>query len=118
MTFIAKELENPMRLDYFTYRSMTEKLFYGIALTDQHMTTVSRLIFRYLADNGVSELIQNGMAPEFGKIQLVERMSDKGTSARLCIDGEEMTIRELESIGYLLPHGMIYKSREKIAKAV
>ena len=107
-----------MRLDYFTYRAMTEKLFYGVALTDEHMTTASRLIFRYLADNGVSELIHNGMAPELGKIQLVERMNEHGTSARLCIDGEEMTIRELESIGYLLPHGMIYKSREKIAKAV
>lgn len=79
-----------MTCDYFTYRDMTEKLFYGVVLSDAQL-------------NYATEQIRQYFLPELNEIIKKRFVFTDGERK-----GEELTIIEIQSIGMFLKHGAFY----------
>lgn len=102
-----------MECTYFEYRNLTEKLFYGVPLTDNHMNAATEQILSYLLDGGSAQICK-----ELGiGIRIVEKealMLSKELLSKRFIwlsgsrKGEELTIHEIEGIGMFLKHGAFY----------
>lgn len=104
-----------MNCNYFDYRNMVEKLFYGVPLTDNHMNYATEQIRKYLVDGGAGEVVKrlgigirlvekvNSLFPEFNEV--IKRRF-------VFIDGErkgdELSIDEIKSIGMFLKYGYLY----------
>lgn len=103
-----------MTCDYFTYRDMTEKLFYGVALTDAQLNYATEQIRQYLINGGAVDIIKKmGIGikivekqyflPELNEIIKKRFVFTDGERK-----GEELTIIEIQSIGMFLRHGAFY----------
>lgn len=46
-----------MTCNYFKYKKMTEKAFYGVALTDDHLNNVTEQIRQYLVNGGAGNIV-------------------------------------------------------------
>lgn len=47
-----------MTCNYFEYKDMTEKMFYGVALTDSHLNNVTEQIRQYIINGGAGEIVK------------------------------------------------------------
>ena len=46
-----------MTCNYFEYRDMTEKLFFGTLLTQEHLNNATEEIRRYIVDGGAGDVM-------------------------------------------------------------
>lgn len=103
-----------MTCDYFRYKEITDKAFYGIALTDKHLNRVTEEIRRYLVDGGAGEILQKlGIGIRVIEKQFIFPELNEVVSKRFVFisgenKGRELTRQEIEGIGLFLKHGMLY----------
>lgn len=102
-----------MTCNYFEYRNMTDKLFYGVALMDNHLNNATEQIRKYLVNGGAGEVVK---MLHIG-IKVVSRESllfgKEIMSIRFVwLDGErkdeELSVNEICNIGMFLKHGAFY----------
>ena len=94
-----------VRINHFEYRRMTEKLFFGITLTDEHMNTATEQIAKYLGSGGAQPI-----ADALG-ICVMERERDGRVVWRRLVHkrgAEELTVNEICNIGLFLPYGPLH----------
>ena len=99
-----------MTANYFEYREMTEKIFYGIQLTDNHLNHSTEKLRQYLVNGGAGEILQKlniGIkvitkeALLLPKETIYERFVWLDGNKK----GEELDRHEIEGIGLFLKHG-------------
>ena len=102
-----------MTCNYFEYRDMTEKMFYGVALTDSHLNRVTEQIRQYLVNGGAGNIVK---ALNIG-IKVITKEAallpiEEIKRRFVWLDGErkgsELTIDEIRDIGLFLKHGALY----------
>lgn len=102
-----------MTCNYFEYRDMTEKLFYGIVLTDNYLNKVTEQIRQYLINGGAGNIVK---ALNIG-IKVVTKETvllpiEEISRRFVWLDGErkgnELTIDEIKGIGMFLKYGAFY----------
>jgi len=94
--------------NYIEYQKLTDKLFYGVALTDKHLNDAAEHIRRYLLNAGESALCD-----ALGIGIMTHEINGKLTRERLVFlhgenEGRELTIREIENIGLFLRGGAYF----------
>ena len=102
-----------MRCNYFEYRDMVDKLFYGTALTDKHLDNTTEQIRLYLVNGGAGEVVK---ALNIGIVVVTKNNILTGIdivrTRFVWLDGErkceELTINEIQNIGMFLKHGAFY----------
>lgn len=97
-----------MKANSIEWRKMCDRLFYGVALTDEHMNTAHKELFDYLKNCNLAPLW------DFLGLSLVESFTKENgriISRRICFrdSGVSLTVRELENIGCFLPGNPWYK---------
>ncbi len=104
-----------MTCNYFEYMDMTDKLFFGVALTDNHLNNATEKIRQYLVNGGAVNIAkslgigikviekQHPMFPELNEV--IERRFIFVDGER---KGEELTINEIRNIGMFLKYGAFY----------
>ena len=105
------------KCNYFEYRDLTEKCFYGVPLTEEHLNNATEELRQYLINGGagnIADFLQIG-------IKEVINYPDKLISRRFIWTegtrkGQELTIREIESIGWFLPGGAFYGKAGTVKK--
>lgn len=104
-----------MTCDYFTYRDMTDKMFYGFALTDNYLNSVSVQLKKYLDNGGAAETLGKlGIGFRIVEKQFIFPELNEIVSQRfIWLNGErkgqELTIDEIKNIGMFLKHGAFYR---------
>ena len=104
-----------MTCNYFEYRDMTEKLFYGVALTDEHLNNATEQIRRYIVDGGAAPIME---ALGFG-IRVVEKQHPLFPELNEVIErrfvyingknkGRKLDKHEIMNIGFFLKWGCHY----------
>ena len=103
-----------MKCNYFDYQNLTEQLFVGVALTEEHLNAATEKIRQYLVSGGAAKRME-----EFGiGIKTIER-AGKEIRRRLVYlrgknEGQELTIPEIQNIGMLLKHGPYENTKAQI----
>lgn len=102
-----------MTCNYFEYRDMTDKMFYGIALTDSYLNKATEQIRQYLINGGAGNVVKSlniGM-----KVVIKEQLLfpvEEISRRFVWLDGErkgnELSIDEIRGIGMFLKHGAFY----------
>lgn len=103
-----------MTCDYFKYRKMMNELFYGVALTDDHLNNATEIIRQYLVDGGAGNILNMLgigirvvtkesilLSPEIIRKRFVWINGER--------KGEELDRNEIEGIGMFLKHGAMYR---------
>ena len=102
-----------MKGNYIEYKRLTDRLFYGVALTDKHMNDATEHIRRYLLNAGESALCD---ALGIG-IMTHEINGELARKRFVFLNGEnkgrELTIREIENIGFFLRGGAYFGKLKK-----
>ena len=104
-----------MTCNCFEYHEMTEKMFYGVALTDEHLNAATERIRIYLVNGGAAPI----MAALHIGIKVITKeyfpFSELNQVLRrrfVWLDGErkgqELSIAEIQGIGMFLEHGCYY----------
>ena len=94
-----------MTANYYRFHDLTDHLFYGVALTDEHMNEAALKVAEYLRDNGAADITE-----KLG-LFLQEHVRDgKVWRRRICyrLTGKELTPVEIGNIGLFLPYGALY----------
>lgn len=104
-----------MTCNYFDYRDMTDQMFYGVALTDNHLNDATEQIRRYLVDGGAGAIVKAlgiGIKVEEKQYQLLPELNKIIKRRFAFVEGEnkgrELTIDEIKGIGMFLKHGAFY----------
>lgn len=104
-----------MKCNYFEYMDMTEKLFYGVPLTNNQFNNVAEKIRQYLVDGGAGEVVKSlgiGFKIVEKQFQTFPELNEVVKKRFVFIDGErkgeELTINEIRSIGMFLKNGAFY----------
>lgn len=102
-----------MKCSYFEYRELTDKLFYGVALTDQHLNDATEQIRRYLIDGGAGNIIKKlniGIQVTTKEAALLPAEVIRRRFIWLSGErkGEELSIDEIRGVGMFLKHGALY----------
>lgn len=102
-----------MSCNYFEYRDMMEKLFYGVALTDSHLNNATEQIRRYLVDGGAGNIVKDlgiGIKVVTKEALLLEPeiVSRRFVWLKGEHKGEELDRNEIENIGMFLKQGAFY----------
>lgn len=97
-----------MTCNYFDFRKLTDKLFYGVALTEEHLNNATEQIRKYLADGGATPVTNAlGIGVQFeereGKVVRERIVYTEGR-----YKNTELHISEIEDIGHYLKHGCLY----------
>lgn len=107
-----KDVDN-MTCNYFEYREIMDKMFYGVALTDSHLNNVTEQIRRYIVNGGAGNVLK---ALGIG-IKIITKeailLPDEIVYRRFVWldggrNGEELHRNEIENIGMFLKHGAFY----------
>ncbi len=103
-----------MTCNYFRYKEITDKAFYGVTQTDKHLNNATEEIRRYLVDGGAGEILQKlGIGIRVIEKQFIfPELNEVVENRFVFISGEnkgrELTRQEIEGIGLFLKHGMLY----------
>ena len=104
--------EKKMECTYFEFKNLFNELFFGVALTDEHMNNATEQIRRYLVNGGAGEVVKMlhvGIKVVSKKSLLIEEIVSKRF---VWLDGdqkgEELTVNEIFSIGLFLKYGPFY----------
>ena len=102
-----------MKCSYFEYQDMVNKLFYGVALTDNHLNNATEQIRWYLVNGGAGEVMQMLHIGIKVVTKEVALLGKEIVSQRfIWLDGErkgkELLINEICNIGMFLKYGAFY----------
>lgn len=102
-----------MTCNYFEYRDITEKLFYGVPLTDKHLNDATEQIRRYLIDGGAGNIVKAlGIGIRVVTKETLLLQPEVISKRFVYIDGEnkgrDLDRNEIESIGMFLKYGALY----------
>lgn len=93
-------------INYSEYSRLTDKLFFGVGLSNEHMNTATAVVAKYLSNGGAAPL------GDYLGIRISERLDASGNLLyRRFVygkDGKELTVREICGIGHFLPGGACY----------
>ena len=94
---------------------MTDKLFYGVPLTDKHLNNATEQIRKYLVDGGAGDVVRMlgiGIKVEEKRHLLFPELNEVIKKRFVFVDGErkgeELTIDEIKGIGMFLRYGAFY----------
>ena len=104
-----------MTCNYFDYIDMTDKMFYGVALTDNHLNNVTEQIRKYLVEGGAGDIVKAlgiGIKIEEKQYPMFPELNRVIKRRFVFIDGEnkgrELTRHEIQGIGMFLKNGAFY----------
>lgn len=102
-----------MTCNYFDYRDMVEKLFYGVPLTDAHLNDATEQIRQYLVNGGAGDVVKDlgiGIKVITKKAVLLPTEVTYRRFIWLCgeREGAELNRDEISGIGMFLKHGFLY----------
>ena len=102
-----------MTCNYFEYREMMDKMFYGVALTDNHLNNVTEQIRQYLVNGGAGNIVVAlGIGIKVITKEAVLLPSEVVYRRFIWLEGErkgeELDRNEIEGIGMFLKHGVFY----------
>lgn len=102
-----------MNCNYFEYREMMNKMFYGVPLTDDHLNDATEQIRQYLVNGGAGNIIKAlGIGIKIITKEVVLFPDEIVYRRFVWLDGErkgeELDKSEIESIGMFLKHGAFY----------
>lgn len=101
-----------MTANYFEYREMTEKLFYGVPLTDSHLNHSTEKLRQYLINGGAGEILQKlniGMITKETMLLPKEIIYKRFVWLNGNKKGKELDRYEIEAIGLFLKNGAYEK---------
>ena len=104
-----------MECTYFEFKNLVNQLFFGVALTDEHLNNATEQIRLYLVNGGageVAKMLNVGIKVVSKKSPL---LGEEIVSRRFVwLDGdqkgEELTANEIFSIGMYLKYGPFYNT--------
>ena len=100
-----------MKCTFFEYQELTEKLFFGVLLTDSHLNNATEQIRQYLVNGGAGEVVKKlGIGIQVTEKQLVFPELNEIVRRRFVFTegprkGAELSISEIMGIGMFLKHG-------------
>ena len=103
-----------MTCNYFEYKEITDKLFYGVALTDGHMDSATEKIRQYII-NGSAGYIMEQLGVGLKVVTRKDFLGEEKMIRKRFIflkgerKGEELNIDEIRAIGMFLKYGAFYK---------
>ncbi len=103
-----------MTCNCFGYKEITDKAFYGVPLTDEHLNNVTEEIRQYLVEGGAGELMQKmGIGIRIIETQFIFPELNEVVKKRFVFisgenKGRELTRQEIEGIGMFLKDGAFY----------
>lgn len=102
-----------MTCNYFEYKEMMDKMFYGVALTDEHLNNVTEQIRKYLVYGGARNIVVAlGIGIKVITKEAVLLPSEVVYRRFVWLEGErkgeELHRNEIENIGMFLKHGAFY----------
>ena len=102
-----------MTCNYFEYRDLTEKLFFGVVLTQDHLNNATEEIRRYIVDGGAGDVMLSlGIGIKVITKEAVLLPKEIVKRCFVYIDGEnkgrELDRHEIMNIGMFLKHGALY----------
>jgi len=109
-----------MTCTYFEYREMTEKLFFGVALTDNHLNNATEQIRQYLVNGGAGDVI-NALGIGIKVVTKSAALLPEEIVSRRFIwlngerKGAELDRYEIMNIGMFLKHGAFYGKYNKLS---
>lgn len=103
-----------MKCNYFEYREMVDKAFYGVALTDKHLNRVTEELRQYLVNGGAGDvLVALGIGIKTITKETALLPSEEIYRRFVWLNGErkgeELRIYEIEGLGMFLKHGPFYQ---------
>lgn len=103
-----------MTCNYFEYRDMTEKMFYGVVLSDHYLNAVTEQIRQYLINGGAGNVVkQLRIGIQVTTKESVLLPSEIIRRRFVWLDGErkweELNIDEIRGIGMFLKCGSFYR---------
>ena len=102
-----------MICNYFEYRDLMDKLFYGVALTDGHLNNATEQIRRYIVNGGAGNVMKSlGIGIKVVTKEAVLLPTEVVSRRFVWLNGErkgeELDRNEIENIGMFLKHGAFY----------
>ena len=97
--------------NYFDYNEMVNKLFYGVALTDEHMNAATEKLRKYIVDGGYAKVLDKlgvgikTVEKQFFLSELNQLIKKRFVWLKGERKGEELTVNEIISIGMFLKCG-------------
>lgn len=102
-----------MTCNYFEYRDLMDKLFYGVALTDSHLNNATEQIRQYIVNGGAGNVMKSlgigiKVVTKEAALLPTEVVSRRFVWLNGERKGEELDKNEIENIGMFLKHGAFY----------
>ena len=102
-----------MTCNYFKYKEMTDKAFYGVALTDNHLNNITEQLRQYFVNGGAGSILSAlGIGIRVVTKKLVLFPEEVISRRFVWISGErkgmELEKHEIEAIGMFLKDGAFY----------
>lgn len=106
-----------MTCNYFEYRKMMDKLFYGVPLTDNRLNEATEIIRQYLVNGGAGNILKElgvGIRIVTKECMLLpsEIVRKRFVWLKGERKGEELDRSEIECIGMFLKHGAFYEKSD------
>ena len=102
-----------MTCNYFEYRDLMDKLFYGVVLTDSHLNNATEQIRQYIVNGGAGNVMKSlgigiKVVTKEAALLPTEVVSRRFIWLNGERKGEELDRNEIENIGMFLKHGAFY----------
>lgn len=104
-----------MTANYFDYHKLTESLFYGVPLTENHLNNATEKLRLYIVNGGAGEMVKAlGIGIEIKTksndiLKINEIISRRFIFTDGAQKGKYLTISEIENIGHFFKYGAYYK---------
>lgn len=108
-----------MTCNYLKYQELTDKLFYSVPLSDEHMNDAVETLRKYIVDGGAAYIadalhirVKEVLSPNSHKVIKRRFVFDDGPKK-----GKELSICEMENIGLFLelgPYENYYRESRRI----
>ena len=104
-----------MECNYSEYQKLVHRLFYGVALTDNHMNQAIEQVRMYLVNGGGAEVMNSlgiGLKVVTQQFEAFPGLDKEIKRCFVFLSGEnkgrELTVREIETMGMFLKGGPFY----------
>ena len=112
---MKKNVKEAPECNYFTYKEKTDKLFYGVPLTEKHMNVATEELRAFLIDGGAADILYDldiGIRVIEKENTLFPELNETVSIRFIYLEGERknynLTIDEIVAIGLFLKHGPYY----------
>ena len=120
---LKKDISGCHKCNKVDYNKLTDKLFYGVLLTDNHLNNAMETIKNYLLE-GAEGYILNYLGICYRTVERISSVNPEDSEViKRCFvyirgdrKGEELSLREVENIGLFLRGGGWYDDYYKYKK--